>query len=307
MKKCIKFLTISLCLLVTLTGCSNNKEKDEKLVEEKLNSEISFLDNELQRILNQINGISYESYKVTTDEVKQTELQSSGSEEKSSGESSGSGESSQGEGQSGGESSQSSEGSSDSSSKNNAKIYNMTSNSILTNERQTNWDEIKEEIETFYASWTTMSVDLYKIKVNAQDILNFSSDLDLATQSIKNEDKENSLINIAKLYSYIPTFYGTYGGNETNLNIYKTKSEIINAYSIVETRSNEEIYACLQRAEQNFDNIVNNTENTNKQMSINKTYVLINELQNTISTRDLDIFYIKYKNLVQEIDKILVG
>ena len=37
---------------------------------------------------------------------------------------------------------------------------------------------------------------------------------------------------------------------------------------------------------------------------INKAYVIINELQNAINLEDTDIFLIKYKNLLEELQNI---
>ena len=51
--------------------------------------------------------------------------------------------------------------------------------------------------------------------------------------------------------------------------------------------------------------IINNiNSNANNQSSINKSYILIKELQNTNQNSDKDIFYIKYKNLMQELNNI---
>ena len=42
-------------------------------------------------------------------------------------------------------------------------------------------------------------------------------------------------------------------------------------------------------------NLVNNIENNSNQVYINKTYILIKEMENSIDLKDLDLFYIKYK------------
>ena len=43
---------------------------------------------------------------------------------------------------------------------------------------------------------------------------------------------------------------------------------------------------------------------TNKQASINKAYIMLNELQNAINLKDKQVFLIKYKNLLEEINNM---
>ena len=46
-----------------------------------------------------------------------------------------------------------------------------------------------------------------------------------------------------------------------------------------------------------------NKENIN-QYNINKVYVMINELQNAVTLKDKEVFLIKYKNLLEELQNI---
>lgn len=41
-----------------------------------------------------------------------------------------------------------------------------------------------------------------------------------------------------------------------------------------------------------------------KSYQINKIYVLLNELKNSLEQKDKDIFYIKYRNLMEELTEI---
>lgn len=183
--------------------------------------------------------------------------------------------------------------------------YRMEGNEILLQERKTDWKIVKSEIEKLYSSWSTIILDLYKINVNNQDILNFNADLDAATQSIKNENKEASLTALAKLYSYIPKYIVYVSNDVTVTNIYQTKSSILNAYAMVEGNNLAGIKSELSNAEQAFMPIINNINSkTNNQSNINKAYILIKELQASIDNKDKDIFYIKYKNLIQELNNI---
>ncbi len=123
--------------------------------------------------------------------------------------------------------------------------------------------------------------------------------------SIKNENKELTLINLAKLYSYIPKYANYVSSNIMTTNIYLTKSNILNAYVAVEQNNFSQVKLELANAEQSFMPIINDINSqSNNQSNINKVYILIKELQTSSDNKDKDIFYIKYKNLIQELNNI---
>ena len=299
------YLGIFSVLILSLTGC--DKKEDSKELEEKINAELSYLDIKLITMLNKINGISYENYIVKADKINTESksgessngAQSSGSSEGSGGSSSGSSGSEEG-----GQENSSSAGNSQKDDKSSVK-YSMEGNEILLQARTPDWNTVKAEIEKIYGSWSTIMLDLYKVNINNQDILNFNTDLDNATQNIKNENKIASIQSLAKLYSYISK-YANLISKDGKMNAkYSTKSSILNAYSAIEQDNYNLVRAELANAEQSFMTIINNiNSNTNNQSSINKSYILIKELQNVNQNMDKDIFYIKYKNLMQELNNI---
>ena len=57
--------------------------------------------------------------------------------------------------------------------------------------------------------------------------------------------------------------------------------------------------------EKTFKNVVNDIEFAKKnEYKINKTYVLIKELQNSLDLQDKEVFYMKYKNLLESINTL---
>ena len=224
---------------VSLTGCSNNSE--EKL-NEKAVSEIEYFNSKLIGVLNKLNNITFENYKMTT---KKTELNAQSSEEEKS-SSSGSSQNSD-EGSSGGGSQEGSGGSSGGSSGDGSSNGGEKSNSIITSQMAPNtilnpqtteidWSGIKNEMENLYFAWNTAILDLYKLNVNNNDILAFSNGLDTATNYIKNEDKENALLATASLYGQLPGFLEIVSNDTIKKNIIQTKSYVLNAYALVRSK-----------------------------------------------------------------------
>ncbi len=311
-KKSLIFLIIFCILITTLTGCSSKNQNE--VIQDKIDSELAFLSVKLIDMLNKVNGLSFENYVVEAEEInskssqKSSESNSSSEGSESSGTATGSSSSEEGSmnsssegGSSGGTESGSGNGGSETLE--NKVQYRMYGNEILLQEKNTDWNTLKAGIEKLYSDWSIIELDLYKVSVNNQDILNFSGDLDKATQAIKNEDKQASLNALAKLYAYIPIYSSAYSKDANINNLYKTKSNVLNAYVAVEQQNIEQITNEMKNAEQAFLPIVNDmTSQTTNQFNINKAYILIKELQNV--NADKDIFYIKYKNLMQELNNI---
>ena len=191
-----------------------------------------------------------------------------------------------------------------SSSSQNAKAYRMERQSILDGNKQIDWSKLKSDIEIFYSAWSPIILDLYKLNVNKDDILNFNATLDSTVIFIKNEDKVNSALSIASLYSYIPKYMQSYSNNNLNINLLYVKFCIVNSYALIEQDNWNEISIQLQNAEGYFFNILNETDNNQRTYNINKAYVLFKELQNSLNKRDKELFYIKYKNVMEELNFI---
>ena len=59
----------------------------------------------------------------------------------------------------------------------------------------------------------------------------------------------------------------------------------------------------IKKAEEAFNNVMTDVNFINeKNYNVNKTYVSLKELQNSISLNDPDVFYIKYKTFMEEIN-----
>lgn len=297
---------ISLVLaLLLLTGCSAEGEN----LNEKATNEVEYLGSKFISILNRLNNISFENYQVTAQ--KATLTKESTQKEKTSTSSSAQGGGEQGSGEQGGEAGGGSSGETGGNSEKQSGESNqstsiiasqMSPNTILNpTTTEIDWNGLKNEIENLYYAWNTILLDLYQLNVDNNAILGFSSDLDKATNYIKNEDKANSLLAVANLYGYLPQYLDSISDDSAKKNVIKTKSSILNAYSLVETGDWEAVKKEITKADDTF-RLVTTDANfvSSHSYQVNKTYVLLNELKNSLGLEDKDIFYIKYRNLLEE-------
>ena len=86
MKKILILSDFFIIMALLLSGCMNSNNKDKSL-EQKVNTEISYIDSELVSIVNELNNISYENYKLDVQEIQSQPTESGGSkDEQSSGQ-----------------------------------------------------------------------------------------------------------------------------------------------------------------------------------------------------------------------------
>lgn len=298
MEKYKKIAYITLILIIFITGFfiykvfGKNNSNDN--LNEKTLEEVKQLESKFQNLFNQLNNISFENFKISSTEIKEQESQS---ESSSSSENSSSNNSSK---------EKSSEKKDNSTSKQDNKQYKLEEVGILTNQEEINWEQIKKDVEKIYTSLYSTTLDLYQTSVNQQDIVNFNKEYDNLTKAVKEENKDATLIELVKLYDYIPKFIENCTDDEKEKIVIKTKNDLFKAYSILDKENWNEISDNVNNSTQEFTKLVTNinTKEIGKQYNINKIYVIINELQNAITLKDKDIFLIKYKNLLEELQNI---
>lgn len=288
---CIFSITI---ILFSLSGCSN-KENEQDL-KTKANQELEYLSSKIIDIANKLNNIILQDYTMTSEEITlQQESSEQGSQ--SSGNSSSSGQESKNEQEANSQSQ---------NQENQIKSTKLENASVLTtDENNIDWKQIKSEIEIINEAWGVVIVDLSNLNVDNNEILGFSTTLDKCILSIKDENKNDVLKNVAELYSFIPRLSKNISKDNYNQTIKELKSYLINAYSVIEDEEWQKVEENIARFEESFKKLTNDIETIkNKEYKINKTYVLLKELQNSLNYKDKKLFYIKYKNLMESINNL---
>ena len=318
-KKLLYFILFFVVALITILGCISNAKTDGGASESKEETEIGYIENKLTTLLNSINNITFENYNISINQIngqtaansQKMESQSSNqNEQRGSAQDVGSSEGEGGTGSENGGSSKSAQAEGDSSqgssstsnnNKSQAMQYKFERVGILTKNDTIDWQTIKNEIELMYSILPTVTLDLYQKNVSQEDILSFNKEVDKLTESVKIEDKQATLSALANLYSYLPKFSRTVSNEKKSL-IIETKSNIFYAYSLLETDDWNKIKEYVQKAINVYSRILNNISDNENNNSVNKCYILLNELSNAVDIQNKDIFLIKYKNLLEEIN-----
>lgn len=312
MKKNRKILIIIFLLytVFSLTGCAEKKDED---LQAKVVSELDYVNVKTVDLLNKLNNISFENYSVVSQQLKLTSEEQQTQTGGGNGESGKTGKSNSSEDSSdeeaggssdtkGAEEKQEKEG----ESQDKVNTTTMVINTELDkNRNDIEWTLIKKEIELLNESWSIIILDLYTLEVKNDSILSFSDKLNAAIIAVKEEDKKQSLIALADLYSNIPVFLGEIKVDKNLQKIRQTQSSVINAYVLAEDMENTVINEHLTKAVSTYSEIMSDIDYVkDKTQKTNKIYVLLNEMVNSIDEKDSDVFYIKYKNFMKEIESI---
>ena len=305
----ILLIVLVVLALTVYTSATQNNEQDEK---EKVTSEIRYLDTKLVDLFNNMNNIETRNYQIYT-----TKIEESRSAENSGGGSSGEGSQSDGASSDSGSSSSSGSGSGsggsslqDNSSnqtqtENAGENYEMQAAGILTTNRDINWTSCKNEAELIYTSISTITLDLYSLNVSQENILNFNKDLDNLTVSLEEENKQLTLDNLVKVYEYIPKFAQNVVDDTLYKTVLETKLNVFKGYAKLDSGDWAGMNTNMIDAINVYATLLTNTEiDANKQASINKGYVMLNELKNAVDTQNTSVFLIKYKNLLEEMNNL---
>lgn len=310
-KKIAYVLLIVIIAVLSVLLYANVSKGNDKNQKEKNFTELEFLESKLINLFNEMNNIQTRNYTISVSEItkqaKSQKEQSSESSSSSNSEGNSNGQNSNGETSSeqGGSSDSTSTSGSGNESQSNQK-FDLKAEGVLTNTEDIKWDKVKSEIEILYASIPTITLTLYQNNINQEDVLNFNKEFDNLAIVAKQEKKKETLTELAKLYEYVPKFIQNSPENEVPKILIETKLGILKGYSKLDSKNWDEISNDTKQAIDSYSRLLTNTNvESRKQYSVNKVYVMINELQNATQVQDEAVFLIKYKNILEEMNNIL--
>lgn len=296
-------IILSISFVLFKSYANSNKNEEEK---EKTQAEIKRLETSFVTMFNELNNIKFENYRINTSQINKEDLKDNSSSSASETSTSSGGSSSESSSSGGQEESQKENGSSQNSEKTKEnQNYQMKLSGVLTENSDINWENLKNEVEILYPSIPSLTIDLYKINIDKNKITQFNQEYDNLIKAIKEENKQNALDSLANLYNYLPDFIENSTNDINEKILIKTKNNVFKAYSLLDKNDWNTITENVNLANQEFTKMLTNSQSSNKnQYIINKAYVQINELQNSTQTKEKEIFLIKYKNLLEELENI---
>lgn len=305
-------IVVIIIVIVGVREIMNNNTK-ESSINKKINNELDYLGTTTLSMINSLNNLNLEDVvkvrqtATSSGENSQNNANSSlgnlsGDEEKNNSQTS---DSQQQEDSS--SNSKTDETSSTGTDTKNTKSFSLEDNSILLRDNtNVDWRALESEAENLFTAWSTIILDLNSLNISNEDILAYNSNLDSLLKALKENDKANSAISLANLYSLNSKYINESSKNDESKKLAYIKSNVISAYSLVTAEKWEQVNQLLDQAEKGLLDVINTSGNTEerKQTKINKSYVMLKELIKTSNEKNAEIFYLKYINLIKELNNI---
>lgn len=299
-KKIMKYVIIiaSVILVVcagTIIYCfaNSNKKNDSETIYQKIDSEISYLETHLLSAINSLNNFNTE-YLITNNEINNSKNTTGSSQSGESGSNSG-GDSESTEQSGSSQSNSDGQGSADT----NIIISTINSESVMSIDRTiVDWIYVQKEIEKISNSWSIITIDLSSIGIANNDILAFNDNIDNSFKYIKDQDKQNSLISIANLYSLLSKYKDSYSDNNKEKELLYIKSNIVSSYALLDTNRWDTISATLGDADTRLASLINSPDSDT---DLQKAYILLKDFIKAANNKDIDVCYMKYFYLIKEL------
>ncbi len=303
--KTVAFVCLSIIIVVIIIFMYQTISKENgKDAKEKTLAEVEFIEVKLVGLLNKMNNIEVRNYNVSVTEI--TQKKSLENENNTANETSKSADKENNDkaNEKGDTSSEQKTNDKESENQQNEK-FQLKATGVLTRNEDIDWKQVKNDVEMLYSSIPTITLDLYQMQVAQEDILNFNKEIDILTLAIEKNSKEETLKSLSTIYEYIPKFIEKTTNDNLIKAITKTKSDLFKSYSQLDRKNWQEISEMIKKAVDNFSQLLTDTKiDSNKQYTINKVYVMLNELQNAVKVQDINVFLIKYKNILEEMNDI---
>ena len=303
MRRYKKILFLFFIIIISILGVflyttisKGNENENQKAL-----SEVEYLEKKIVTLLNALNNIESRNYNLSVSEISEETEKSQSSQNSTGTEQTNNKQVEEQENTNSNNQDQKGEQAGEEKS----EEYNLKEIGVLTNRNEIDWERIKTEVENLYSTVPTIILDLYSQDATKDEILGFNEELDNLVLSVKDENKQSTLSSLSNLYEYIPKFADKVTNNETYKAVIITKSKLFKAYSKLDYKNWTEIYNDVKQAIETYsDQLVSTNTDSDKQYTINKIYIMLNELQKATNLQDESVFLIKYKNILEEMNNL---
>ena len=283
-------MTFIICIIILLSGCKKSEEKPN--IDDKISAEIQYLDKEISGFIDIATGKNEKNYDVQKEKAK-TGVSNKNTEDSNS---KGNSEESSEEGSQ----EDSNQNSKSSNQQNQSDEYEVTIMSMKYNSsnkiEDSQWDELKNSIEKLYTSWTTIENDLnLNDNIQKDNITNLNKNFDNLLLYAINKDEKNFIKESIESYANITNIADQVEYEKNKLYKLQSKNKIFEAYYNVQ--ENDWISA------KNNINLANSDLEKIENLE-NRVKVSLKNLSNSVDQNDETVFYIKYEDLINEINYI---
>lgn len=170
---------------------------------------------------------------------------------------------------------------------------------------QVDWEQLYTEITSLYIAWNSAVIHFTNLNINTVYLTDFGRALDHFTVAVNKKNFSEASQLITDAYGFLPQFAEGYTGNTILKNKLYTKYYLQKAYTLLYTDDWNSISENMNQAIAIFYKNISSVENyQGKELLMNKIYISLNELKNTIDQKDKNLFNLKYQIVLDQLNHL---
>jgi len=163
-------------------------------------------------------------------------------------------------------------------------------------------EKLEEKLNILYNYWNSVILDLNYLDIDKNNLTNFGKNLDELSIAIKYMNKKSSLDSLIKLYDKLIIYSQTLN-YDFYTKILLTKYNLLLSSHMVDNNNWTLAYEYILKASESMDYILKYNDRKN-QYNINQAFVAIKEMENLLSIKDNDVFFIKCKIALDKLQNL---
>ena len=182
------------------------------------------------------------------------------------------------------------------------KITNKYAKKEYTEDEKINFDYIKDDVSRINDSWSIMILDLTEINVPNDQILLFSNQLNELIIAIGKKDELEMIDDLTQLYIELIGFKASYTENKNIIKKLEIKKNVLEIFNLVNKTEFNLANEKLDSTIQNYKNLMNDNDYVEENAyNLNKIYILLEEYKNSLWAENVDLIFMKYVNVIENL------
>lgn len=165
-----------------------------------------------------------------------------------------------------------------------------------------NWDDIYKDSQKISNTIDVIVLDLSEAKLNNDEIVALSSQIDNLDIAISNKDESAFIQSCSYLYSLLPTYLEKVSDDKNRVELMNIKSMVISCFVQTNFLDWQGAKTSIGVIESKYKDMMNNIDYIQEySYNLNKVYILIEEFKNAINLEEKELSRIKYINFIEKV------
>ena len=163
------------------------------------------------------------------------------------------------------------------------------------------WDSILDDEKKINEVLETIILDLSEMNISKENLVLLSNELNNLLAITINEDEEQLIISLQKLYGLVPKFLNEFSDDKNSIKDKELKEIVLLSFGFANIENWEESKININNAINKYNEMMNDVDYMKERSySLNKVYVLLGEIKNAIESENLELVKLKFVNFIEK-------